>query len=266
MAKARSEGGGNMIAGRWFRIAVASPLLLLAGCMYIPLATEASQRSFHEAVRKQPYSTAFIQRQLDASTCMQLNEWEQAVLYETRRAEARSAFATLSLTVLRDDLARLLSTMAARGCPSRDVLLALGAPLPVTPTMLAFRCVCWQPYSYYPIADAGDGPAGPDCITVRAELSPGRFVFFERAPNWGERRHEITADTPVFGSLERETVRRLIEGASHDPKWTNNETDGWLEMRLGSFRMLADDCSALAPATASAIEKTVIRWIEAPAN
>jgi len=245
-------------------VAMASLLAVMSGCL--PLAHEAAERWSHEEYRSRQESKAFIRQQLAARTCLQLAEWEQGVAFSLRRTDAAGPFSNLSRAVLHDDLAQLRATMVARGCPPLDAMFAAAAPLPATSEPIAFRCVCWQPYAYFPIVEKGEGPAGPDCVTVRAELSAGRFVFFERAPQFGERRHEVTGAGFVFGSLERTTVERLIRGLGRDPAWTNSETDGWLEVPFGSLRILADDCSPLTPEDARRAEHTIARWIRAPAR
>lgn len=239
-------------------------VMTMTGC--IPLAHEAAERWGHEHFRGRPESKAFIRQQLATYTCQQLAEWEQGVAFRLRSEQTLGPFATLSSAVLEDDLVQLHATMAARGCLPRDTIFAMAAPLPTTPDPIAFRCACWQPYAYYPIAEAGAGPAGPDCVTVRAELAAGRFVFFERAPQSGERRHEVTGAAYVYGTLERETVERLIRLTARPANWTNTETDGWLEVPLGKLRLLADDCSPLPPDAARRAEQTVASWIRAPAH
>lgn len=247
------------------RVAMALLLPVLSGC-YLPLAYEAAERWSHEHYRSRPESKVVVRQHLETYTCQQLAEWEQGVAFRLRGVEASGPLATLSSAVLQDDLVQLRATMAARGCPPLDVVFVAAAPLPATPETIAFRCVCWQPYAYYPIAEAGAGPAGPGCVTVRAELSPGRFVFVERAPQFGERRHEVTGAGFVYGSLERETVERLIRQSARPPAWTNTETDGWLEVPFGRLQILADDCSPLTPDAARRAEQTVARWLRASAQ
>ena len=169
--------------------------------------------------------------------------------------------------------------MAVRGCPSRDQMLKAGTARPEQGSTLKFACVCWQPWGVTPIIKEGDGPAGPGCVSVRAEVAPGAFVFFENVPAWGERRHEINrSDSPMLAGLNHEinrsgnpayhgnAERALVRGSSTSLRGiaTDAESDGWMETSVGSFQLRTDDCKALSPEQANVTERTVIRWVEEP--
>ena len=257
----------------------------LGGCLYIPLANEALLRARHVSQRDSSESKAAIQKQLKQFSCFQLSEWEQLVLPNLKAAEDAAALSTLSQPVLRDDLSRIREAMVVRGCPSREQMLAAGTSPPAKGSMLKFACVCWQPFSVTSIAKEGAGPAGPGCVTVRAEVSPGAFAFVENVPTWGERRHEIGRSGsllfpepigasvrigfPLTGSLNRNDASYLIRGMPllwplPDPIATDAESDGWIESDMGRFRFLTDDCKPLSSEQANVVERTVIRWVAEP--
>lgn len=236
--------------------------LPLAGC-YLPVVDEAALRQMHERGRETEQSKAFLQAELAELSCYQLSEWAAAVAYQIERSEAAGAFSHYSVPVLRGDLPRIHAAFAARGCVPRAAMLNEGTATPTPGARITYRCACWEPYAYYPIAEPGGGPAGADCVTVRAELAPGSFVFVEQAPTAVERRHEFGPTSPVYGSLNQRLIVALLGGYSTNRASTNTETDGVIETTLGRLRILTDACAPLPPETANRVERTVVRWLTA---
>jgi hypothetical protein len=241
---------------------------LLSGCYsYMPLLSEAMERGWHEHVRGTATSKANIRAQLADLSCLQLGEWEQVALYELNVAPR--ALSTLSAQVLEEDLSQIRLAMEARRCPSYRELLSAGTPDPVAGTTMHFRCVCWEPIDFSPFVKEGPGPAGPDCVTVRAELSRGTFVFVERSRLSGDWRHEVRDPHrgTVLAALDRGFVGMLL-GSPQARRPSTDETDGWVQMWRGpgNFRILTDDCKPLPPDAASVVERTIVRWLTEPAD
>jgi hypothetical protein len=239
---------------------------LLSGCN-MPLLGDAMERAVHEHLRGTAESKAIIRTQLADLSCFQLGEWEQVVLYELNVASR--AFSTLSAQVLGEDLSQIRSAMAARQCPSYSEMLSAGTPHPVAGTTMHFKCVCWEPIRFSPFVQEGPGPAGPDCVTVRAELSRGTFVFVERSRLSGDWRHEIRDRHrgTVLAALDGGFVWMLL-ARPDGRRPSTDETDGWVQMWWGpgNFRILTDDCKPLPPDTAGVAERTVVRWLTEPTD
>jgi hypothetical protein len=259
-----------MNIGKLIGAAVLSSLVAMLGGCYIPFASEARDRAWHERQRGTPESQAYIREQLASRSCFQLGEWERLVLYRLNPAYG-PALSVWSPKVLTSDLGEIRRAMETRHCPTYREMLAEGTPAPVPGRKLAFACVCWVPVEFSPAVKEGPGPAGPGCETVRAELSPGTFVFFERSRLGGEWSHEIS-NSPggtVLGSLDAALVWTLLKqphfGIRHSST-DNDETDGWLAMQWGYYRILTDDCRPLSPEAASIAERTIIRWMTEPTN
>ncbi|MFO1313586.1 MAG: hypothetical protein U1F41_16150 [Burkholderiales bacterium] len=240
--------------------------LLVGGCISVPLLEEASLRVMHERARQDPRAQAIVEQRLATATCFQLREWERAVRDALETAESRGSIATLSLDVLRSDQVRLHDAVAARQCPPLDVLLEPGAAQAL-PGKVEFRCACWVPRDLYPFGSLGQGPAGRDCVTVRLELVQGNLTIHEASPDWGDGRHDLTAQSPVYSTLGYEDRRKLISGGyPPDAGWSGTQSDGWLDTPLGNLRLLADDCTPLPPEQAGVAEKTVLRGLQPPAR
>jgi hypothetical protein len=240
--------------------------LLVGGCIPVPLLEEAQLRSMHEHMRQNPRAQAIVEQRLATATCFQLREWERAVRDAVDTAESRGSFATLSLEILRSDQVRLHDAVEARQCAPLDVLLDSGTAQAL-PDKAEFRCACWVPRDLYPFGSLGQGPAGRDCVTVRLELVQGKLTIHEASPDWGDGRHDLTAQSPVYSTLDYDDRRKLISGGyPTDAGWVGTQSDGWLDTPLGSLRLLADDCTPLPPEQAGVAEKTVLRGLQAPAR
>ena len=171
----------------------------------------------------------------------------------------RRSTSRVSLPIVRDDMARIAAAMQARACPPAAELYA-SSPGFVPSIPWRFGCVCWVPSNYLPISSE-EGPAGPGCVTVRAEASPRHLAFFETAGSFGEREHEMPSYTAVLGSLDLGYLYALMEGLL--VKWAprNLPDDGWLVIWIGRLRFLNDDCSERSPEEARDVENILIRWL-----